>query len=143
MIYVLGADHGSYVKRLKEAVARPVSGGDAQLAVIYATSSGCFRDGEPVRCPKRAGEFVTLREVVDEVGPDAVRFMMLFRKNTSRSTSTSPKVAGSRRQSGLPCDMPARCHSVFRQARAFRADATSRRRRSVRSGLPDRCRESR
>lgn len=80
MIYVLGADHGGYVKRL-EAVARAVSDGKAKLTVLLCQLVRLFRDGEPVRMSKRSGEFITLREVVDEVGRDPVRFMMLYRKN--------------------------------------------------------------
>ncbi|MBB3951225.1 arginine--tRNA ligase [Aureimonas jatrophae] len=80
MVYVLGADHGGYVKRL-EAVAKAVAGEKATVDVILCQLVKLFRDGEPVRMSKRAGEFVTLRDVVDEVGRDAVRFMMLFRKS--------------------------------------------------------------
>ncbi|MEF2073567.1 arginine--tRNA ligase [Consotaella aegiceratis] len=80
MVYVLGADHGGYVKRL-EAVARAVSGGTAKLEVLLCQLVKLFRNGEPVRMSKRAGEFVTLAEVVEEVGRDPVRFMMLFRKS--------------------------------------------------------------
>ncbi|WP_062016771.1 arginine--tRNA ligase [Aureimonas sp. AU4] len=80
MVYVLGADHGGYVKRL-EAVAKAVAGGKATVDVILCQLVKLFRDGEPVRMSKRSGEFVTLRDVVDEVGRDAVRFMMLFRKS--------------------------------------------------------------
>jgi len=79
MIYVLGADHSGYVKRLK-AVARAVAGDENALHVLLYGLIRLFRGGEPVRMSKRAGEFVTLRDVVDEVGRDAVRFMMLFRK---------------------------------------------------------------
>ncbi|MDE2445543.1 MAG: arginine--tRNA ligase [Alphaproteobacteria bacterium] len=81
LIYVLGADHGGYVKRL-QAVAAALGGKgavsvDAKLCQLVKL----YRNGEPVRMSKRAGEFVTLREVVDEVGSDVVRFMMLYRKN--------------------------------------------------------------
>ena len=79
MVFVLGADHGGYVKRLK-AVAKAVAGDDAELDVLLTQLVKLYRDGEPVRMSKRAGEFVTLRDVVDEVGRDAVRFMMLYRK---------------------------------------------------------------
>ena len=81
LIYVLGADHGGYVKRL-EAVASAIAG-PGKVAVIARLCQlvKLFRNGEPVRMSKRAGEFVTLREVVDEVGADVVRFMMLYRKN--------------------------------------------------------------
>lgn len=80
LIFVLGADHGGYVKRL-EAVAAALSGGKAHVDVKLVQLVRLFRAGEPVKMSKRAGDFVTLREVVDEVGRDAVRFMMLFRKN--------------------------------------------------------------
>jgi arginyl-tRNA synthetase len=81
LIYVLGADHGGYVKRL-EAVAAAIAGpGKIDVIVRLCQLVKLFRNGEPVRMSKRAGEFVTLREVVDEVGPDVVRFMMLYRKN--------------------------------------------------------------
>ncbi|WP_421694942.1 arginine--tRNA ligase [Aestuariivirga sp.] len=81
LIYVLGADHGGYVKRL-EAVAAALAGrGSVDVIVRLCQLVKLYRAGEPVRMSKRAGEFVTLREVVDEVGPDVVRFMMLFRKN--------------------------------------------------------------
>ena len=80
MIYVLGADHGGYVKRL-EAVARAVSGGRAKLEVVLCQLVKLYREGEPVTMSKRSGNFVTLAEVVEEVGRDPVRFMMLFRKS--------------------------------------------------------------
>ena len=81
LVYVLGADHGGYVKRL-EAVAASLQGNKhVDVVVRLCQLVKLFRNGEPVRMSKRAGEFVTLREVVDEVGPDVVRFMMLMRKN--------------------------------------------------------------
>ena len=79
MIYVLGADHSGYAKRLK-AVAKAVAGEKAELDVLFCQLVKLLRDGEPVKMSKRAGDFVTLRDVVDEVGSDAVRFMMLYRK---------------------------------------------------------------
>ena len=81
LVYVLGADHGGYVKRL-EAVAAALQGNQkVDVVVRLCQLVKLFRNGEPVRMSKRAGEFVTLRDVVDEVGPDVVRFMMLMRKN--------------------------------------------------------------
>ncbi len=80
MINVLGADHGGYVKRMTAAVTA-MSGGTATLDVKLCQLVKLYRGGQPVRMSKRAGDFVTLREVVDEVGPDVVRFIMLFRKN--------------------------------------------------------------
>lgn len=80
MIDVWGADHGGYVKRMQAAV-KAVSAGKAELDVKIVQLVKLLRAGEPVKMSKRSGEFVTLREVVDEVGRDAVRFMMLYRKN--------------------------------------------------------------
>ena len=80
MVFILGADHAGYVKRL-EAVARAVAGDRARLVVRLVQLVKLLRDGEPVAMGKRSGNFVTLREVVEEVGRDAVRFMMLYRKN--------------------------------------------------------------
>jgi arginyl-tRNA synthetase len=80
LIDVWGADHGGYIKRMQAAVAA-LSEGKAELDVKLIQLVRLLRAGEPVKMSKRAGDFVTLREVVDEVGRDAVRFMMLFRKN--------------------------------------------------------------
>jgi arginyl-tRNA synthetase len=80
MIDVLGADHAGYVKRLKAAV-EAVSAGVASLDVKVCQLVRLFRGGVPVKMSKRAGTFITLREVVDEVGAGVVRFIMLFRKN--------------------------------------------------------------
>ena len=80
MIDVWGADHGGYIKRMQAAVAA-VTGGKGTLDVKLCQLVRLLRNGEPVKMSKRAGEFITLREVVNEVGSDAVRFMMLFRKN--------------------------------------------------------------
>lgn len=79
MVYVLGADHSGYEKRLK-AVAKAIAQDKARLDVIFCQLVKLLRAGEPVKMSKRAGNFVTLRDVVDEVGKDAVRFMMLYRK---------------------------------------------------------------
>ncbi|HYJ58544.1 MAG TPA: arginine--tRNA ligase [Methyloceanibacter sp.] len=80
MIDVWGADHGGHIKRMQAAVAA-LSGGHAELDVKICQLVRLFRAGEPVKMSKRAGTFVTLREVVDEVGAGPVRFMMLYRKN--------------------------------------------------------------
>ena len=79
MIDVLGADHVGYAKRMKAAVTA-ISGGEAELDVQFCQLVKLFRGGEPVRMSKRSGDLVTLREVADEVGRDAIRFMMLYRK---------------------------------------------------------------
>jgi arginyl-tRNA synthetase len=80
MIDVWGADHGGYVKRMRAAV-KAISGDTADLDVKIVQLVKLMRAGVEVKMSKRSGEFVTLREVVDEVGRDAVRFMMLYRKN--------------------------------------------------------------
>jgi arginyl-tRNA synthetase len=80
MIDVFGADHSGHVKRMKSAVAA-LTGGEGHLDIKICQLVRLFRAGEPVKMSKRAGAFVTLREVVDEVGAGPVRFMMLYRKN--------------------------------------------------------------
>ncbi len=80
MVDVLGADHGGYVKRLN-AVVKALSGGEGSLDVRLCQMVRLLRGGEVVVMSKRAGTFITLRELVDEVGRDVVRFMMLTRKN--------------------------------------------------------------
>jgi arginyl-tRNA synthetase len=81
MIDVWGADHGGYVKRVQAAVKALSGNRKAALDVKIIQLVKLMRDGAPVKMSKRAGEFVTLREVVEEVGRNAVRFMMLYRKN--------------------------------------------------------------
>jgi arginyl-tRNA synthetase len=118
LIDVFGADHGGYIKRMQAAV-KAISAGKATLDVKVVQLVRLLRNGEPVKMSKRSGDFVTLREVVDEVGRDAVRFMMLFRKNDAVLDFDLAKV---REQSK---DNPvfyvqyghARGHSVFRNAR--------------------------
>ena len=80
LIDVWGADHGGYVKRMQAAV-QALSGGDAALDVKLCQLVNLLDGGQPVRMSKRAGTFVTLREVTDRVGKDVVRFIMLTRKN--------------------------------------------------------------
>jgi arginyl-tRNA synthetase len=117
MVYVLGADHGGYVKRL-EAVARAVSEGKAKLTVLLYQLINLYKDGEPFKMSKRAGNFVTLRDVVDEVGSDAVRFMMIYRKSTEQLDFDFAKVT--EQSSNNPVFYVqyahARCASVVRQA---------------------------
>jgi len=80
MIDVWGADHGGYVKRLQAAI-QALTNGAASLDVKICQLVNLFDKGMPVRMSKRAGTFVTLREVVDEVGKDVFRFIMLTRRN--------------------------------------------------------------
>jgi arginyl-tRNA synthetase len=80
LIDVWGADHGGYVKRMQAAV-KAITGGAAALDVKLCQLVNLYDQGQPVRMSKRAGTFVTLREVVDEVGKDVFRFIMLTRRN--------------------------------------------------------------
>lgn len=80
MINVLGADHSGYVKRLQAAV-KAVSHGEADIDVRICQLVRLLKNGEPFKMSKRSGDLVTLADVVDEVGADATRFMLLFRRN--------------------------------------------------------------
>lgn len=80
LIMLLGVDHGGYVKRLKAAV-NALSDGKVDLEIKLCQLVKFMRGGEPLKMSKRAGTFVTVREVVDEVGKDVFRFIMLTRKN--------------------------------------------------------------
>ncbi len=80
MIVVLGADHGGYIKRLSAAV-RAISDGEADVDVKLCQIVRIFKGGQPYKMSKRAGSFITARDLVDEVGPGPVRFTMLYRKN--------------------------------------------------------------
>ena len=118
MIDVWGADHGGYIKRMQAAVKAVTGGTRRSRRQDRAARASCMRDGVPVKMSKRSGEFVTLREVVEEVGRDAVRFMMLYRKNDAVLDFDLAKVI---EQS---TDNPvfyvqyghARGHSIFRNA---------------------------
>jgi arginyl-tRNA synthetase len=118
LIDVWGADHGGYIKRMQAAVAA-LSDGKAELDVKLIQLVRLLRSGEPVKMSKRAGEFVTLREVVDEVGRDAVRFMMLFRKNDAVLDFDLAKVIEQSRDNPVFYVQygHARGQSVFRNAR--------------------------
>jgi arginyl-tRNA synthetase len=123
LIDIWGADHGGYVKRLQAALAA-LSDRKADLDVKLIQLARLLRAGEPVKMSKRAGEFVTLREVVDEVGRDAVRFMMLFRKNDAALDFDLAKVIEQSRDNPVFYVQygHARGQSVFRNARAAFAD---------------------
>ena len=120
MIDVWGADHGGYIKRMQAAV-KAVSGGQATLDVKLVQLVKLLRAGEPVKMSKRAGDFVTLREVIDEVGRDAVRFMMLYRKNDAVLDFDLAKVIEQSRDNPVFYVQygHARGESVFRNARAL------------------------
>jgi arginyl-tRNA synthetase len=127
MIDVWGADHGGYIKRMKAAVAA-ITGGKGALDVEICQLVKLLRDGQEVKMSKRAGTFVTLREVVDEVGADAVRFMMLYRKNDAPLDFDLAKVVEQSKDNPVFYVQyaHARSASVFRQAKeVFGAEVTA------------------
>lgn len=115
LIDVLGADHGGYVPRLKAAVAA-VSGGNATLEAVLCQIVHVMRAGQPVRMSKRAGSFVTLRDLIDEVGKDAVRFTMLTRKADAQMEFDLDAVVAQTRDNPVFYVQyaHARCRSVLR-----------------------------
>jgi arginyl-tRNA synthetase len=119
LIDVWGADHAGYIKRMQAAVAA-LSDRTAELDVKVVQLVKLLRAGAPVTMSKRAGEFVTLRDVVDEVGRDAVRFMMLFRKNDAVLEFDLAKVVEQTRDNPVFYVQygHARAQSVFRNARS-------------------------
>jgi len=123
LIDVLGADHGGYVKRMQAAV-KAVSDGRAVLDVKLCQLVRLLRAGEPVKMSKRSGEFVTLREVIDEVGRDAIRFMMLYRKNDATLDFDLAKVVEQSKDNPVFYVQygHARRFSVLRQAREAMPD---------------------
>jgi len=123
LIDVWGADHAGYIKRMQAAVAA-LSDRRAELDVKVVQLVKLLRAGQPVKMSKRAGEFVTLRDVVDEVGRDPVRFMMLFRKNDAALDFDLVKVREQSRDNPVFYVQygHARAQSVFRNARAAFAD---------------------
>ncbi len=101
-----------------KAAVEAVTGGKAELDIKLCQLVRLLRNGEPVKMSKRAGEFVTLRDVVDEVGRDAVRFMMLFRKNDATLDFDLAKVIEQSKDNPVFYVQyaHARCRSVLRQA---------------------------
>jgi arginyl-tRNA synthetase len=118
LVDVWGADHGGYIKRMQAAI-KAVTAGKAALDVKIVQLVRLLRHGEPVKMSKRSGDFVTLREVVDEVGKDAVRFMMLYRKNDAVLDFDLAKVIEQSRENPVFYVQygHARGHSVYRNAR--------------------------
>jgi arginyl-tRNA synthetase len=123
LIDVFGADHGGYIKRMQAAV-KAVTAGEAALDVKVVQMVRLLRNGEPVKMSKRSGDFVTLREVVDEVGSDAVRFMMLFRKNDAVLDFDLAKVIEQSKDNAVFYVQygHARGHSIFKNARELVPD---------------------
>ena len=118
LVDVFGADHGGYIKRMQAAV-KAITAGKATLDVKVVQLVRLLRNGEPVKMSKRSGDFVTLREVVDEVGKDAVRFMMLYRKNDAVLDFDLARVIEQSKDNPVFYVQygHARGHSVFRNAR--------------------------
>mgnify|MGYP006287090869 CR=1 FL=1 len=123
LIDVLGADHGGYVKRLKAAVSA-LSEGRVPLEVKLCQLVKLWKNGEPFKMSKRAGNFVTLRDVVDQVGADVTRFHMLTRKNDAALDFDFAKVLEQSRENPVFYVQyaHARVCSVLRKARAAGLD---------------------
>ncbi len=115
MIDVWGADHGGYVKRMQAAV-KAVTEGRGELDVKLCQMVNLLKDGAPFKMSKRAGTFVTLRDVVDEVGKGVVRFIMLTRKNDAQLDFDLVKVLEQSRDNPVFYVQyaHARAHSVLR-----------------------------
>ncbi len=117
LIDVLGADHGGYVKRMKAAVSA-LSDGKVPLDIKLCQLVRLYKDGQPFKMSKRSGNFVTLREVVDLVGSDVTRFVMLTRKNDAPLDFDFSKVLEQSKDNPVFYVQyaNARVHSVLRKA---------------------------
>ncbi|MDE8347394.1 MAG: arginine--tRNA ligase, partial [Acidocella sp.] len=118
MVDVWGADHGGYVKRMQAAVRALAGDGAARLDVVLCQIVRVMKDGAPVKMSKRAGTFVELHDLIDEVGPDAVRFIMLMRKSDAQMEfDLNAAVAQTRENPVYYVQYAhARCRSVLRAA---------------------------
>jgi len=123
MIDILGADHGGYVKRIRAAV-KAVSNGKADVDVALCQIVHTFDNGEPVRMSKRAGTFVTLRDMLDKVGKDVIRFIMLTRSSDQTLEFDFAKVVEQSKDNPVFYVQyaHARCCSVLRNAREIWPD---------------------
>jgi arginyl-tRNA synthetase len=117
MINVFGADHIGYIKRMVAVVAA-LSDQKADLDIKVVNLVKLYKNGEPFKMSKRAGTFVTLRDVVDEVGRDPVRFMMLYRKNNEQLDFDFAKVTEQSKDNAVFYVQyaHARAASIFRNA---------------------------
>jgi arginyl-tRNA synthetase len=117
LIDVWGADHGGYVKRMTAAV-KAISGGRAQLQIVLTQIVHVLRAGEPVRMSKRAGDYVTLRDLIEWVGRDSVRFTMLTRKADAQMEFDLEQAVAQTRENPVFYVQyaHARCRSVLRAA---------------------------
>ncbi len=125
MVDVLGADHGGYAPRMKAAV-RALAGDAVSFEVLLCQIVHIVRGGEPVRMSKRAGTYVAMRDLIDEVGRDAVRFTMLTRKPDAQMEFDLDEVVAQTRENPVFYVQyaHARCRSVLRAAAGmFGADA--------------------
>ncbi len=119
MVDVFGADHAGHVKRLKAGVAA-LTQGQAKLDIRLCQLVTLLRGGKPVRMSKRAGSFVTLKELIDEVGKGVVRFIMLTRRNDAPLDFDLEQVLEQSRDNPVfyVHYAHARCCSVLRSAKA-------------------------
>ncbi len=118
MINVLGTDHGGYLERMRPAVAA-FSDNKAQLDVLFNGIVKLFKNGEPVKLSKRSGNIITLREIVEEVGADVVRFYMMSRTPDSELDFDFTKVVEQSKDNPVFYVQyaHARCCSVLRNAK--------------------------
>jgi arginyl-tRNA synthetase len=124
LINVLGADHGGYVKRMQAAV-KALSNGNTTFTAILCQTVHIMRGGEPVKMSKRAGTYVALRDLLDEVGKDAVRFTMLTRKADAQMEFDLDQAVAQTRDNPVFYVQyaHARCRSVLRAAADMFGDA--------------------
>ena len=123
LIDIFGADHGGYVKRMKAAVSA-LSNGQTPLDIKLTQLVKLYKNGEPFKMSKRAGTFVTLADVVEQVGPDVTRFHMLTRKNDAPLDFDFDKVLEQSKDNPVFYVQyaNARVHSVLRKAREAGVD---------------------
>jgi arginyl-tRNA synthetase len=118
LIDVLGADHGGYVKRMDAAVKALAGEAKVRFEAVMCQIVHVVRDGQPVKMSKRAGSYITLRDLIEEVGRDAVRFTMLTRKADAQMTFDLDAVVAATRENPVfyVNYAHARCRSVLRSA---------------------------
>ncbi|MSQ87376.1 MAG: arginine--tRNA ligase [Alphaproteobacteria bacterium] len=118
LINVWGADHGGYVKRVQAAL-KALTAGKGELDVVLCQMVKVLNNGEPVKMSKRAGNFVTMRDLIDAVGKDVVRFIMLTRKSDAGLDFDYAKVTEKTRDNPVFYVQyaHARGRSVFRHAK--------------------------